>query len=108
MELRRIQRPEGVGSHHTGFGGILGSDMNDMRFSERVWESSFMANSGFYTNRIHYEELLQLFRKAGFEPEIIRTSRWATLPIPRRKMATEFAALPDEDLQVSNVDVLLH
>jgi hypothetical protein len=77
-------------------------------FSERVWESSFMANSGFYTNRIHYEELLQLFRRAGFEPEIIRTSRWTTLPLPRRKMATEFAALPDEDLQVSNVDVLLH
>jgi SAM-dependent methyltransferase len=108
LELRRIQRPGGVSSHHTGFGGILGGGMNDLRFSERVWESSFMANSGFYTNRIHYEELLQLFQKAGFEPEISRMSRFTTLPIPRRKMATEFAGLRDEDLQVSSVDVLLH
>jgi len=107
LELRRIQRSDGVGSHHTGFGGILGSDMNDMRFSKRVWESSFMANSGFYTNRIHYEELLQLFQKAGFEPEIIRRSLWTTLPIPRRKMDRQFAGLRDQDLQVSSIDVLL-
>jgi hypothetical protein len=82
--------------------------MNDLRFSERVWESSFMANSGFYTNRIHYEELMQLFLEAGFEPEIIRRSLWTTLPIPRRKMDRQFAGLRDQDLQVSSIDVLLH
>lgn len=107
-ELRRIQRPDGIASHHSGFGDILGGGMNDLRFSERVWESSFMANSGFYTNRIHYEELMQLFLEAGFEPEIIRTSLWTTLPILRRKMDRQFAELRDQDLQVSSIDVLLH
>jgi hypothetical protein len=26
--------------------------LNNLRFSERIWESEFMAKSGFYTNRI--------------------------------------------------------
>jgi SAM-dependent methyltransferase len=108
LELRRIQRPDGVGSHHLGFGDILGGKMNDLRFSDRIWESSFMANSGFYTNRLRYEELLGLFRQAGFEPEIRDVTRWKTLPTPRRKMAQPFASLPEKDLQVSGLDVVLH
>ena len=108
LELRRIQRPDGVGSHHTGFGDILDGKLNDLRFSDRIWESSFMANSGFYTNRIRYTELLRLFRIAGFEPEIRSVSRWMELPTPRRKMAREFAALPEDELRVSFLDVTLH
>ncbi len=108
VELRRIQRPDGVGSHHTGFGDILGGQMNDLRFSDRIWESSFMANSGFYTNRLRYQEVLRLFRQAGFEPEILKVTRWKTLPTPRRKMAQPFASLPEQELQVSGLDVVLH
>jgi SAM-dependent methyltransferase len=108
LELRRIQRSDGVGSHCNGFGDILSGGMDALRFSERVWESRFMATSGFYTNRIHYQELMRLFRLAGFTPEVVRLFRRATLPIPRRKMAQPFAALPDEDLMVSSLDVLLH
>jgi SAM-dependent methyltransferase len=108
LELRRIQRPDGVGSHHTGFGDILGGKMNDLRFSDRIWESSFMANSGFYTNRLRYQEVLRLFRQAGFEPEIVNVTRWKTLPTPRRKMAQPFASLPEQELQVSGLDVVLH
>ncbi len=67
-----------------------------------------MANSRFYTNRLRYSELLRLFREAGFEPEVVRKLRWETLPTPRRKMAKEFALLSEEDLQVSEFDVLLH
>jgi hypothetical protein len=107
VELRRIQRPDGVGSHHTAFGDILGGKLNDLRFNARAWESSFMANSGFYTNRIRYTELLQLFREAGFEPEVIRSARWETLPTPRRKMSHEFAMLPEDELRMSALDVIL-
>jgi hypothetical protein len=38
----------------------------------------------------------------------VRKLRWETLPTPRRKMAKEFALLSEEDLQVSEFDVLLH
>jgi SAM-dependent methyltransferase len=107
QELRRIQRPDGVSSHCLSISDILGGRLNDLRFNERVWESSFMANSGFYTNRLRYGMLLDMFREAGFEPQVYRTARWDQLPTPRHKMAPEFAKLPDEDLRVSGFDVYL-
>jgi SAM-dependent methyltransferase len=107
QELRRIQRPDGVGSHRIPIQDIIGGNLNDLRFSSRVWESSIMANSGFYTNRLRYLELLQLFRVVGFEPEVVRKKRWQTLPTPRRKMSEEFARLTEEDLHVCEFDVLL-
>jgi SAM-dependent methyltransferase len=106
-ELRRIQRPDGVGSHRVPIRDIIGGKLNDLRFSQRIWESSFMATSRFYTNRLRYLEMLRLFREVGFEPEVVRRMRWETLPTPRRKMAKEFAALSEEDLCVSEFDVLL-
>jgi SAM-dependent methyltransferase len=107
QELRRIQRPDGVGSHCLSISDILGGRLNDLRFSERVWESELMANSGFYTNRIRYGMLLEMFRQAGFDPRVYRTAKWQTLPTPRDKMAPEFANLPEEDLQISGFDVYL-
>jgi SAM-dependent methyltransferase len=108
QELRRVQRPDGIGSHCIPIKDIIGGELNDLRFSKRIWESSFMANSRFYTNRLRYLELLRLFRQAGFEPEVVLETRWKTLPTPRRKMAKQFALLAEEDLQVSDFDVLLH
>jgi|ERR1700722_11101776 len=107
-ELRRIQRRDGVGSHTVSIADILGGNLNDLRFRQGTWESEFMANSGFYTNRIRYHEFLDYFRQAGFVPEVYRVARWDTLPTPRSKMAPEFAALRDEELQVSGFDVYLH
>jgi hypothetical protein len=87
---------------------IIGGKLNGLRFSEGIWESALMANSRFYTNRLRYSELLRLFREAGFEPEVVRKTQWETLPTPRRKMAKEFALLPEEDLRISDFDVLLY
>jgi SAM-dependent methyltransferase len=106
-ELRRIQRPGGVASHTIPIKDIIGGKLNDLRFDAGIWESPLMANSRFYTNRLRYQELLRLFREAGFEPEVICMAEWETLPTPRQKMAEEFAALPEEDLKVSDFDVLL-
>jgi SAM-dependent methyltransferase len=108
QELRRVQRPDGVGSHCIPIKDIIGGKLNDLRFSQQIWESSFMANSRFYTNRLRYLELLRLFQQAGFEPEVVRKIRWKTLPTPRRKMVRQFAMLSEEDLRVSDFDVLLH
>ena len=108
IELRRIHRPDGVSSHCISITDILGAKLNDLRFSDRIWESSFMAKSGFYTNRIRYAEMLQLFRQAGFEPEVRRVQRWTVLPTPRRKMARQFATLLEDELRVSGFDVTLH
>ena len=107
-ELRRIQRVDGVGSHMISITDILGGKLNDLRFSERTWESEFVASSGFYTNRIRYNQFLKYFSEAGFIPQVYRLARWKTLPTPRSKMAREFAQLPESDLQVSGFDVYLH
>jgi hypothetical protein len=107
-ELRRIQRIDGVGSHTISITDILGGNLNDLRFSQGTWESNFMANSGFYTNRIRFSEFLTYFRQAGFVPEVYRTALWNALPTPRTKMAPQFASLPDSELQVSGFDVYLH
>jgi SAM-dependent methyltransferase len=106
-ELRRIQRPDGVASHSVPIKDIIGGKLNDLRFSEGIWESALMANSRFYTNRLRYQELLRLFREAGFEPEIVRKTEWEALPTPRPKMAEQFALLSEEDLRISEFDVLL-
>jgi len=107
-ELRRIQRPDGLGAHRISISDILGGKLNDLRFSESVWESAFMSKSGFYTNRIRYGQLMEMFKEAGFSPEIRRVTRWQTLPTPRNKMAPQFASLPDEDLCISGFDLYLH
>jgi SAM-dependent methyltransferase len=107
-ELRRIQRPDGVGSHTISISDILGGNLNDLRFSEKTWESDLMASSGFYTNRIRYNEFLRYFQEAGFITQVYRTAHWDTLPTPRSKMAPEFARLPESELQISGFDVYLH
>jgi SAM-dependent methyltransferase len=107
-ELRRIQKPDGVGSHNVSVRDYFGGGANELRFSSRTWESQLIAKAGLYTNRVRYAEMLQLFKRAGFEPEVINTRCWTKLPISRTKLAPEFADLNADDLLVHEWDVLLH
>jgi len=72
-----------------------------------LWESEFMARSGFYTNRIRYREFLELFKRAGFDVEVKRVLRWDRLPTPRNKLNEAFRSLPDDELLVYGFDVVL-
>lgn len=107
QELRRIIRDDGVCSHDIDLRDHLGDALNNLRFSESLWESDFMASSGFYTNRIRYSEMLKLFRQSGWDVEIIRVNRWPRLPTPRAKLSESFQHLPDDELRVSTFDVIL-
>jgi SAM-dependent methyltransferase len=107
QHLRRVLRPDGVCSHRVDLKDHLSDALNNLRFSERVWESTFMAGSGFYTNRIRYSEMLQLFRRAAFDVEVVNVDRWARLPTPRGRLSEPFRHLSDEDLRVSGFDVVL-
>lgn len=107
-ELRRIIRPGGVCSHRIDLMDHLGGALNNLRFSERCWELEWMAGAGsFYTNRIRYAEMLNLFWQAGFNVEVTSVQQWDRLPTPRAKMAAKFRELPDEDLKVLGFDVFL-
>lgn len=106
-ELRRVLRPDGVCSHRVDLKDHLGGALNNMRFPARLWESDWVARSGFYTNRLRYSEMIKLFRQAGFSVEVLATGRWQDVPTPHSFMAKEFHDLSEEDLLVKDFDVLL-
>jgi len=107
LELRRVIRHDGVISHTIDLRDHLGGALNNLRFSDRCWESNFMAKSGFYTNRIRFSDMLHLFHKSGFQTEIISMNRWDRLPTPRVKLTEEFTSLTDFDLSISGFNVVL-
>ncbi len=66
-----------------------------------------MAKSGFYTNRIRYSQMLNIFKKTGFKVETTIIETWEKLPISRSKLSHDFRDLANEDLCVSVFNVLL-
>ena len=105
-ELRRVLKPTGVGSHEIDFADHLGGALNNLRFSAKLWEAEWMAQSGFYTNRIRHHEMLQCFARAGFEVAVADITRWKGLPTPRERMSREFAGLAEDDLLVRTIDLV--
>jgi SAM-dependent methyltransferase len=106
-ELRRVLARGGVASHRIDLADHLGGALNNLRFRRQLWESSTWSSSGFYTNRIRYREMVDLFHEAGFASDVVHVDRWEQLPTPRRKLDLEFRNQPDHDLVVSGFDVIL-
>ena len=106
-ELRRVIRPDGLCSHQIDLKDHLGKSLNNLRFPEHIWESRWVTNSGFYTNRIRYSEMINKFEAAGFSVEVVDVDRWPGLPIPKNKLSRDFRHLSDEELCVSRFDVVL-
>jgi hypothetical protein len=106
-ELRRVTTPTGGSSHVIDLEDHLAHALNNLRFSDRVWESRRFATSGFYTNRIRRSQLLEAFEQAGFETEVVAEARWPELPTPRAKLAPRFRNLLEDDLLVYNLEVVL-
>ena len=107
VELRRILKPNGICSHVVDLRDHLGGALNNLRFTDKLWESDFMASSGFYTNRIRYSEMLDIFSKAEFLVEVTHITRWEALPTAKLKMADRFKSFPDSELCISGFSVLL-
>lgn len=107
QELYRIMKPSGKASHTIDFTDHLGGSLNSLRFSENVWESSLMASSGFYTNRIRVNEMLNVFNNNGFEVENLDPRCWDSLPLKISKMNSEFRNLPIDELLTYGCNVVL-
>ena len=106
-ELRRILKPSGACSHRIDLRDHLSASLNNLRFSDALWESEFFARSGFYTNRLGYEELLAQFKAAGFQINVGKIDRWQKIPVPLRKIARQFLHRTENDLTVSGFNVVL-
>jgi SAM-dependent methyltransferase len=105
-EFRRICAPDARLSHRIDFKDHLGGSLNNLRFSERIWESDFMARSGFYTNRVRSSEMQRVMRDAGFDLLAVSAGKWDELPIPRDRMAAPYRDLPEDDLLTCHIDIL--
>ena len=97
-EMYRILKPHGVISHNINYKDHLGESLNNLRFSEQIWESDLFANSGFYTNRIPAIEMHQYFKNIGFNLVKEDFGRWDKLPINRNNLAKEFKKFTNEEL----------
>jgi SAM-dependent methyltransferase len=106
-EIRRIMKPGGLLSHNVDYQDHLDYSLNNLRFSERIWESSYFVNSGFYTNRIPAVKLHEMLRSTGFEIVKEEFGKWPVLPIKRSSIHNEFCAFTDADLLNRTSSVLL-
>ncbi|MBI5418333.1 class I SAM-dependent methyltransferase [Candidatus Poribacteria bacterium] len=106
-QLRRIIRPDGISSHTIDLMDMMDKSLNSLRFPRDIWETNFIANSGFYTNRIRYSEMLELFIKAGFNINGVNIKRWDKLPISIKKLSPEFKNLSEDELRIFGFDVIL-
>ena len=97
-EMFRILKPHGVISHNINYKDHLDESLNNLRFSERLWESNFFFKSGFYTNRIPAVVMHQYFRDNGFNLIEEDFGRWNELPINRNSLNKEFKKFTDEEL----------
>lgn len=107
-ECFRVLKSEGSASHRVDLKDHLDSSLNNLRFSEEIWESGFFSSSGFYTNRIRFSEMIHYFEDACFSVDVLHVDRWEKLPLSRKVMDGQFSQLPEEELNVSGFDVLLH
>lgn len=106
-QMRRILTPTGVASHRVDLKDHLGAALNNLRFSERRWESTLFVDSGFYTNRIRFSEMCEVMTRAGFEVDVIQVDIWDELPTPLVKLDPRFSRMPKDELLVSGFDVVL-
>ncbi len=106
-QLRRVVREDGCCSHRVDLKDHLGGGLNNLRFSDRLWETELMSGSGFYTNRIRYREMLKMMSEAGFHVEVVQEDRFEALPTRKRSMARQFRGLDHDELLVSGFDVVL-
>ncbi|MCG9029706.1 methyltransferase domain-containing protein [Laribacter hongkongensis] len=106
-ELKRVLRPGGICVHRVDLQDHLGGELNNLRFSEAVWESRIFRKAGFYTNRIRYAEMVALFEQAGFACNVSRIVSWDQFSTPRARMDKLFRSLPDANLLVKGFDLVL-
>ena len=106
-ELFRVSKKGSLSSHRVDLKDHLSGSLNNLRFSNWIWESKPFQNSGFYTNRLRFSEHINAFEAAGFEILRVDVDRWNSLPLDKSKIHSDFSHFTEEELMVSGFTVLL-
>tara|TARA_B100000767_G_C19774439_1_gene541779 strand:- start:3021 stop:3884 length:864 start_codon:yes stop_codon:yes gene_type:complete len=103
----RVCKKGALSIHSIDFKDHLEYSLNNLRFSESFWESEFISSSGFYTNRLRYCDMKEIFIKSGFEIIEENLSTWNDLPIKKAKFSLGFKDYDESDLLVKEAVVVL-
>lgn len=106
-ESYRVLAPGGVATHCIDMGDHFNDSLHSLRLPARLWESYPFRSSGFYTNRLRLCHWLSLFTQVGFQIKHCRPVQWQSLPLPRRALQPEYAALSEPDLLTHTVYLTL-
>ncbi len=108
QQCRRLLKPNGVMSHVVDFKDHLGGGLNNLRISSGLWEQNWFAlKSNFYTNRLRFSEVVKICEDSGFTLKTAEISRYEVTPIQRKKLASEFSILSDDDLSISEAHLVM-
>ena len=107
IQCNRILKSDGICCHRVDLRDHLGGGLNNLRINSKIWESHFFASSGFYTNRIRFGRMMDLFKVAGFKYSVTNLVKWESAQIKRNKLSSEFHNISNEDLLICEFDVLL-
>ena len=106
-ELYRVLKPNGIFSNVIDLTDTIDDTLNNLRFNDKLWEAEFIANSGFYTNRLRCNEMMQKFKQAGFTVSSEETRSWQNLPIKQARFNQKYKDYPEQDLLIYGCDVVL-
>ncbi len=106
-EFSRILKPNGVCSHVVDLKDHFEESLNNLRFSDWIWESNFFSRSGFYTNRLRHNEIIQSFENASFNINSKEVYSWETLPMDKSHFNKKYQNYSNKDLLIYEFDVIL-
>ena len=105
-ELRRVTADGGGSSHVVDLEDHFAHALNNLRFSDRVWESSSSPIRASTPIAYGAPSSSTCSADAGFDVEVVAEARWPALPTPRSKLAPRFRAASEDDLLVHNVELV--
>ena len=105
-ESHRLLSKAGRISHNIDLMDHLNYSLNSLRFSEKIWEGQLFANSGFYTNRLRYSQIILLFENSGFNLIYKDYGVWNTIPVEQEYLHKSFQKLNKEDLLIRTMHIV--
>ena len=106
-ELFRLLKKDGCASYRIDLRDHLGGGLHNLKFSSRIWESVLFSSSGFYTNRLRADEIIELIKDVGFKIVGQEFDRWDRAPITRKQLHAEFRHLSDSELLISGLNLVV-
>jgi hypothetical protein len=107
-ECWRVLKPGGLSTHVVDFKDMMAESINNLRFSDRLWETDWIASSGFYTNRLRLAEMIRILEDQCFRVDVLDKTEWRALPVPKKHLNARFMSMTDAELKISGATLRLY